>query len=448
MTKSRLAAFLVSLASFTIAGYIGVIADYWEYPRILGESIAFFALASLYRLMRLGDRVEAIKSGVLVGVLALTHLIALIEFVVLALATVVYWLWKHYIQGIEVEAFKHLASQIKTSMAIALAISAWWIVPALAPFGLGHYLRIETPIQTKIQLIGLGATLLTPPTWALTVQLPYILLGVVSIAILWKKRFRLPLIYMLALLMLIIVYGQGPRLVPTLGLFMILSYSSAATLLERRVLKHILTAVLIITTVLYLVTYLPSYRNGLAIDYSYVYSDEYKASAYLSRSIKPGEAVYAMYGPRLRGNTWINVFSPQVKQVLSCFMEGCLHREIFIFDDYVKYSSNYEEVLSLAKKLGVRYLWIDTEWYNSSSNNVIKKLVDLGIIKPVEAINKFLSYSMIFELVNESIDETMNIYSTGEVFLTPSRIIGFATSALIAIYTMRKLCRKAGNQET
>ena len=442
VTRSRVAAFLTSLTSFTIAGYVGVMADYWEYPRILGEAVALSALASLHRFMRLGNRGDAIKTGVLVGILALTHLIALVEFVALAIATVAYWLWKHYTQGIEVEAFRYLIDQLKTSVAVALAVSAWWIIPALVPFGIGHYLRIETPIQIKLQLIGLGATSLAPPTWAPTCQLPYILLGVVAVVILWKKKFMLPVIYMVTLLGLIIVYGQGSRLIPTLGLFMIISYTTAVTLLERRALKYLLTAVLLTMAAFYLYTYSPGYTNGFAIDNSYIYSDEYKVSVYLSRHIEPGEAVYAMYGPRLRGNAWINVFSPQVRQVLSCYMEGCLYREVFQFDNYVKYSANYEEVLRLAKKLGVRYLWVDVKWYNGYPNNVVKKLVELGILKPVEAVNEFLSYSMLFELASESTREAVETYSTGEVkeiFLTPSRIIGFFTSVLIAIYVIKKL---------
>ena len=448
ITRSSILAFSVSLASFTIAGYVGVIADYWEYPRILGEAVAFYALASLHRLMRLGDRSDAVKTGVLAGILALTHLIATVEFAVLAFVTVAYWLWRHYKQGIEADAFRYLMSLLKTSIAIALAVSAWWVVPALIPFGLGHYLRIETPVQTKLQLISLGALGLTPPTWAPTSQLPYIILGVFSLAMLWKKGFALPIIYVLALLGLIIVYGQGYRLIPTLGLFMIISYSSAITLLKRRVLKYTFTAVLIALASIYLFTYLPSYSNGFAVDHSYVYSDEYKVSAYLSRSTNPGEAVYAMYGPRLRGNIWINVFSPQVRQVLSCFMEGCLDREVFQFDDYVKYSVNYEEVLSLAEKLGVKYLWIDSEWYNSTPNNVVEKLVEQGVLKPVETVNKFLKYSMLFKLVNESTSEAKEVSNTGwgrEVFFTPARIIGFSTSALTTIYVLRKLRTSSSN---
>jgi hypothetical protein len=438
LTGSRILAFLVSIASLTIAGYVGTIAVYWEYPRIMGEALMFYALTSLHKLMKFGDRDEAVRFGVLAGILALTHLIALVEFTLLASITFAYWLWKHYVQGIDPDALRYLFRQIKFSIAIALTISAWWLIPAIAPFGLSHYLRIKTPLEAKAHILSLGLFSLTPPTWSSTIQLPYILIGCISLTLLWRYRYRLPLLYVLSLLVLILVYGQGPRLYPTLGLFMILSYATWISLVKSKYLKYASIAVLIAMTVTYGAVYMPSLRSGLSIDNSYVYSDEYKVSMYLSRHLKPGESVYPMYGPRLHGNAWINVFDPKIKQVLSCYMEGCLHREVFLFDSAVKYGYNPVEVLRLARELNVRYLWIDKVWYMSHPGNVIKRLVQLGVLEPVDNVNKFLRYSMLFRLVGEE-RGAEEIHE--DLFLTPSRLLGFATSLLLAILVIREATR-------
>ncbi|WP_440058969.1 hypothetical protein ACSU1N_04020 [Thermogladius sp. 4427co] len=290
---------------------MSTIAFYWEYTRVLGESLALLASSLLVETLESGDLGEALKTGVVAGLTILTHLIASLELFLFASIALAYYFAKYIKLGIEPDAFRYVSKLALLAGVLAIAVAGWWLVPAVAPFGLAHYLLVETPVSVVSQVYSYSLSV-NPPHWAPAVQLPYLLAGVSGfIYTAYRKRLGILHYYTLALLALTFLYGQGPRLIPTLGFnLLVLAFSSTNFL--RGVTKYIVLTALAALVLYYVALYTPEYWRGLSVDYTYVGSDDYKIALYLEKVGVEGR-VYAMYGDEYHGNQWLNVFAPRVK---------------------------------------------------------------------------------------------------------------------------------------
>ncbi len=323
----------------------------------------------------------------------------------------------------------YLFRLILMSFLIFIVVAGWWLVPSIAPFGVSHYLRIKTPLSLKVSVVGEGLTLI-PNMYTPTIQFPLILLGSFSLIFLIRRRELLIPTYVFALVGLFLVYSQGIRILPTIGALLITSVSMCASVCKSKPAhRAVFTVMLVLFIGLYLPTYLPTYHSLLKPDMTYLVSDEYKVSEWLASHVEPGAKVYVMYGDRFRGSQWVNAFAPNVEQVIGCFVEGCIIKDYLKLDYLIKDTLDYASTSEMLEKLCVKYVVVDAYWYNvQKPNNVVRILTDKGFLEPVDEVNKYLEYALVFKVVNESVScKSANIYSVNNLqcYITPAKNVEY-----------------------
>ncbi len=436
---SPLASLLLLAGLLSLNPWVSTIAVYWEYTRILGDGLALASLALLDRGLREGGRRDIVASALLASLTLLSSLISAVWLAAAAAAIAAYRL-AETLRGPLPEASLYQLRLLALWLLVAAAASSWWLVPALAPWGLSHYLRVGAPPSEKLRTLLLGASLF-PPTWAPAPQLA--LLAAAAAALAAARRLGPAGWAAVAVAAVAAVYGQGLRLVPPLSLLLLASAADALRSLMargRRLHAVVLAAALAGLVGLYAAHYYPVYKGLLTRDYSYLASDEYRVAKYLEALAEAGHPVrvYAMYGPRLHGNQWLNVFAPHVDQALSGFMEGCLDPRPARLDYLVKNSLDYHAVYRLLLELHVNYLWVDREWMSSVEPNAVQLLVEHNLLEPLQGLNRLLHYSLVYRVAGAAPPQEPG----GEpVFLTPARLLGLAVSVLAAMLAARLRCR-------
>ncbi|BES81924.1 hypothetical protein [Pyrodictium abyssi] len=454
LTGSRLAGLLAALLLPLVHGYASTIALYWEYNRLLGEAFMFHALARLHAFMERGDRRLALSAAAYMALVLLSNLVAFIEALALALATVMYWARRHLAEGAGPEELLYLAQRLALASLFFLGLTLWWLAPAIAPYGLGHYLRIKTPLGFKARVVALalqsGAL---PPLWSPAVQLPLLVAGAVALIIhlLLRSRGSVLAYYAAALAVLIAVYGQGLRLLPSLGAVLAAAVASLPPAVAERVggrYRWVAAAAAMIPAMLlagfYLGAYLGVYSTLLRPDYSFMGSDEYRVAVWLRDNLPEGCKAYLMHGPRFRGGMWVNVFAPRVEQVLGGYVEGALPGvgdEYLRLDYIIKETGDWYTAYQLMKKLGVVYLVVDRAWMESHWGSVVERLEKRGLIEPVDEVNKQLGYSMVYRVVNATCTDGSRAPGLFECLALPSRIVGAGLSAASMLLFARWLRR-------
>lgn len=440
LTGSRLAGLATALTALSITGYVSTISVYWEYTRILGEGLAMLALSELNEFMRHGEKKSALLFGVFTGLTVLTHLIASLLLATLSAVTAAYWVMRHMKKGAGVSALTYIARLLAVAVALALAISGWWLIPALIPFGISHYMRVQ-PQPGLVAGVFTNSVSLFPPLYEPGIQAPLLLLGFTGIALqVFKGRERLPLLYVSSTALLVLLYGQGFRLIPTLGLFMVASLASTYNGRLRELSSSLALTAVVAASLIYFSHYIPVYWSNLSLDHTYVESDEYLIAEYLAGKVPSGHRVYAMYGPLLHGNQWINVFEPGLWQVLSGFMEGCVKPEPLELDYLVKDTLHTSAIREMIVELNVDYIAVDKEWYETRDPNSIKLLEAEGFLVK-DPVSKALSYTLLFKvnttggLEKPVAEEQPSII---EYLLLPSRLAGYSTS-LLMLYVFTRM---------
>jgi len=427
---------LVLLSLIAVTAWVSTIAVYWEYTRLLGDGLALAGLALLARSLRAGDERVAARAGALAGLTVLTSLVSTVWLTAASLAVIAYA--AREVARETPYALPGLARLAAVYVLSAAAVSLWWLIPAVAPWGLGHYLRVKTPLGVKLSVLAEGLSL-APPLWAPTVQAPLL---AATLAVLVAAR-RLgarggggPALWATVLVaVLVLAYGQGLRLVPVVALLLLIAGLHAAEALGGR-RGSALLLILAAIVVLYAVHYYGVYRGLLERDYSFLRSDEYRAAVWLESLAWQGSPVrvYAMYGPRLHGNQWLNVFAPHVGQALSGFMEGCLDARAYRLDYLIKESLDVEAVYRLLRETCTNYLLVDRAWLQETRPNVVEMMEERGLLEPVNELNRLLSYSVLLRVKGLNCVPEPSIEP---VFWTPARLLGLAATAAAALLLRR-----------
>ncbi|WP_440058970.1 hypothetical protein ACSU1N_04025 [Thermogladius sp. 4427co] len=119
-------------------------------------------------------------------------------------------------------------------------------------------------------------------------------------------------------------------------------------------------------------------------------------------------------------------------------MEGCLLREYFDLDYTVKNTLDTSTALRLIGETGTEYIVVDKKWFETRRPNLVEALLDKGVLQPVEEVNRFLSKAVVFKVVGDTVQYTSpKAELEGDSFLTPSRILGLATSIAGLAYSAR-----------
>lgn len=423
---------------------ISTFARYWEATRLLGDAlIPWAALNIIYMFKELSIK-RALLSASISAMIMLTSFISAIEFLILSVP-----LFFHMFSNVmsKIKSFQEatpLTRIAKMYVLSLLAFTAWWYIPAIAPYGLSHYFKVRAGINVYMLLL-LESLQLYPSVYTAAVQLPIFLISLVSIGyFLYKRNYWKTYGFVLGsialCLIVFLMYGQGPRLWPY---FFILATLLIGVLLKDALglskgKRLFLTTMFLMLTVILLIVYIPYYSRFSVVDTSYIYSDEYKVSTWLWSNIKTEHVVYLMYGNNFRGNMWANVFYPGLRQVLGGYDEGCTIEAPFKYDYLVKYSHNAKALYELSMKLGVKYIIVDRKWMIENEPRAYSKFIENDhLFKYVNEINKELNSAEVYEVLGVQ-PKTFNVsYS----YWTPWKVIGIIFS-LVIFYRYLRLYRR------
>jgi len=429
------ASLLLLTSIIALNSWVSTISVYWEYTRILGDGFGLLSIAFLDRGLKYKGVRDVFLSSIFASLALLTSLITLSWLLVAAVAIYLYRTW----ETSKTTLLESLIYVFKLGiywLTAFIMLTAWWLIPALMPWGLSHYLSTGAGFGEKIDILRLTLNLL-PPSW--TVAPPLLIIVIIIVVMVFTKRIGPAGWVSLPILFMVFIHPQGLRLLPVLLLFLLASSAESLTLLyvkKRYRLTFVLASLLALSIVFYALNYYPTYLSNLTRDYTYISSDEYKAATWFEKMVREGSRVrvYAMYGEKLHGNQWLNAFAPDVEQVLSGFMEGCPDPDVFKIDYLIKQGLDVNATYRLLKKLNINYLWIDKKWMETRSPNVIQLMLKNNLIQPVDDINEFLEYSVVYSVVG--VEPPRNT-SEQPAYMTPARIVGLALSILMIIPFIR-----------
>jgi hypothetical protein len=405
--------------------YAVTAASYWEYTRLLGDGLAALSLAVYMRGLRMGSPSHAVLSGLLAGA---TLLASLISFAWLAAALAVYSLYELVVvvqSSPEPWPAQFLVGYTATAALAASALTLWFLVPALIPYGLHHYLRIHAPLTLKGEVLADG--FLHPASRWTPSPSPILLAGgLAAMALLRRERRLGPYAALAAAAFgLVVIHGQGPRFTPYLEAVMLAAVADAAARGRGRV-ALLQAAAALAVALLALAEAAPVYYAGMRVDYTFIASDEYIIAYYFSEP--PSGPVYMMYSPHLHGAQWVTYFNPRLRQVLSGFMEGCLNPDVYRLDWLIKNTADARAIAALLRKYGVSYLIVDKAWLKAGGPlNPVRRLEEAGVIAKDARLSSMLRYSVAYRVAS---GPAACGPEPGEpAFLTPSRLLGLALTA-------------------
>jgi len=433
--RSALAAVVAPLTLVAVSGWVSTAALYWEFTRILGDGLAFHSLARLRRALSTGERREAAAAGVLAGLAVLSSLISASWLAAGALVVGAWEVLGTLRRAPEPSAALYQAGLLASYVLAAAAVSLWWLVPAVLPWGLGHYMRVHTPLNLKASILA-DSLSLAPPLYEPAVQALVALVGAAGLAAGWRRGGGLHAALAAALLALSLAHGQGPRLLPVLGSLLVIGGASGFQAGGGRWAAAGLAALLVVVGV-YAAYYYPTYESMLRPDYSFVGSDDYRIAQWLAG--QGPVRVYAMYGPAFHGTQWLDYFDPEACQVLSGFMEGCLNETPQLIDHYVKDTLDALGAYRLLSQAGVEYIIVDKAWMSSKRPNTVELMEAMGLAEPLESLNRELRYTAVYRLAPQPRPGGCPAEPSVEPFYwTPARILGVLSTAAAILMLWRR----------
>jgi len=409
--ESRLAGLVSAvLIVFVHVNFISFQGHYWETSRLMGTAAVPWTLYFIYRTLKEGRKSDLLSSIILSSYCLLSNLFSAIDLVILAAPYLLINLnpsWTFKRQADLPPRYRGWAVLIAFLLGVP-ALTLWWYVPSVIPHGFSAYLTgssgFTPPVaETFLQLF--------PPSYMPAIQLPITILGLAGIllgVIRQSRRGSLMAVWFAASsFMAYIVRIQSSRVVLVFGVCLVFGagyiIKEAQRRVERRrkgiVYQIILLIAVILPLGLFSVQYLPRYQAMAIVDDTYLSSDEYIVSTWLSENLKPDFRAYLMWGSWFRGSQWANAFYPELKQVLGGYDQGARAETDapFIFDDLVKWSEDAAELQEMAKQLHIKYIVIDVRFMESQAVGYMK-FRDTALFKPIEDLNSRLRYASVYEV--------------------------------------------------
>jgi len=451
LLDSRMAGlFSGSLWALTHVNFISFQGHYWETCRLMGTAAVPWVLFLIHRTLEKGQKRDLLLSIGLASYCLLSNLFSAIDLVLLAAPYILLNLSPSGPWGEDRIRREIVGKAVLVSFLFGVpGLSLWWYVPSVIPHGLGAYFTGSsgfTPplIDTFFRLF--------PPGYMPALQLPLTILGLMGIALAIFDRSKvggLLAVWLAAsFVMAYIVRIQSSRVVLIFGLCFALGAGYLIKGTQRRLDLRggslfqyaVLTAGVLVLVVLLSLQYLPRYHAMAVVDDTYLSSDEYIVSTWLSENID-GFRAYLMWGSWFRGSQWVNTFYPEVRQVLGGYDQGARVETDapFIFDSLVKWGEDAAELGSLAKTYHVKYIVVDEKFMESQGVG-IEKFKDERVFKPVEDLNSRLRYAVVYEVNDVSpLDE--NALSVNYHYWDNWRYLGTAASFVMLILFLGFLLR-------
>jgi len=451
--NSWAAGFYAGLAwSVTHVNVVTFQGHYWETCRLFGTALVPFALLFVDRAITRGRRCDLILSTVLISYSLLSSMFSAFDLLIFLVPFLVIrgMLAPHEEEPERYYIPERTIEVLKVCMLGVLGLVLWWYIPAVLPYGVSGYFAKGGGTPLPIEAIILW---LIPPDWMPAPQSPIALLGLLGgVMVLFRRDSRGGMLLAWLLLTVLVAYLLGIQSVRLLllialslvflGGYFVKEFPTLITLKARRMtqLRETLpTAIALALVSCLLIYYLPVYSHLAVVDNTYLNSDEYKTSIWLRNHVNQSYRVYVMYGSHYRGSQWLNAFCPEVMQVLGGFDQGALNvgTDPFVFDDLVKWGKNSTQLHQVALKYHVKYIVVDRA-FMSPGDATYLKLCDGRFFKPVDEINKNLTYAQVFEVLGvKPLPHEPASYNYWDTW----RIVGAVSSIIFLTFFVRCMRR-------
>ena len=408
------------LWTITHVNFITFQGHYWETARLFGTAMVPWILYFTDRAIAQGRRRDILATIVLASYTFLSSMMSVFDLVfMLSIFSVVRgFLYPYEPIALRDEVKRRTWDLMKLGILGVLGLCLWWYLPAVMPYGVGGFFSVGGNNPPPLLRALFQAQ---PISWFPAIQLPVTIIGLLGvIAVLVRqerKGFVLFSWFSLSILSVYVVGIQPERLILNIGLSVVLlsgylvdsllklKPSFLKRMSDERLGQYEKAVIILSMMVLSLLLFvqLPEYRHYSVVDDTYLSSDEYLTATWLSENVNSSFRVYSMYGSRFRGVQWLNVFYPDIQQVLGGFDQGAHatgNERPFEFDNIIKWSPNSTETHQMCREHHVKYVVVDKTWLQGSAPQAYSKFEDLNYFRPVDTLNHRLSYAEAFEVVD------------------------------------------------
>ncbi len=427
------------LWSITHANVVSFQGHYWETARLMGTALVPWVLYFVERALAEGRKRYMVASIIAASYVLLSSMLSAIDLLILLIPFLLIrgGLAPHDPEPERYSVPERMGRLIIWGVEGLLGLTLWWYIPALLPHGVGAFLSVGRGRPPPLIHVFFR---LNPPNWMMAVQLPVTLLGLIGIllsVVLKDRRGALLTVWFLSTTAIAYIIGlQSVRLILDIGFSLTLlsafTVKTLEELMEHNIGKPGRWATLLIALIIggyLLYTYLPTYASYALVDDAYRSTDEYLTATWLADHLNASYRVYVMYGDNYRGTKWLNVFEPQLKQVLGGFDQGgrAMNPDPFKFDYLVKWDLNDTYLYNISCKFGVKYIIVDKIWMLKNSPIAYNKFKNEKYFHNVESINNKLKNAEIIEVLNvNKIYEKSHVYN----YWNKWRIFGIVLSAI------------------
>ena len=408
------------LWTITQVNFISFQGHYWETARLFGTSMVPWILYFTDRAIKYGRKRDIHVTTLLVSYTFLSSMLSGFDLVFMLSIFAIFrgFLFPYEPIQLRNEAKQNTWNFMKLGILGVLGLCIWWYLPAVMPYGISGFLSVGRNNPPPILRVLFQAQ---PAPWFPAIQLPITIMGLLGlIAVLVRqerKGFVLLSWFCLSILTVYVVGIQPGRLILNIGLSLVLLsgyFIDSLLKLKLSFLKNVSDerlgqyekAVIFFSMIflsILLFVQLPEYCQYSVVDDTYLSSDEYLTATWLSENVNSSFRVYSMYGSRFRGVQWLNVFYPDIQQVLGGFDQGAHasgNERPFEFDNIIKWSPNSTETHQMCREHHVKYVVVDKTWLQGSAPQAYSKFEDGNYFRPVDTLNHRLSYAETFEVVD------------------------------------------------
>ena len=385
-----IAAFLWSICNVNLTSFQGM---YWEATRELGDAVIPWTLLAVERYFQGHKKGTGITIALMCTWSTLSNTISMFE----ELVNFTFYTLVRAITAGSLKKGVRLIGEVLTYTAIT---TAWWLIPAIIPYGISGYLVGPPGPPRSFAYLFLNPE---PKVGKFVIQLPLTLLGLIGLCLglILRCKEILPLGTMFVLWVALIysINVQWCRLIPMCALFLALLTAAipySIKLVKKGSLYRAADVISLALTMIMIAHYLPYYSSQCVVDYTVLQSDEYSSAVWLWDHVGTRYRVYVMYGDHYKGSQRINTFRPGIRQVLGGFDQGIINMgktRCFEVDAAVKWGDT-DKLYRLCKEFHIRYIAIDSTWMRKHNPEGLSRLMSAPFLK----LSIRFKHCMIFEV--------------------------------------------------
>jgi len=351
-----------------ITAYTTILSNqgfYWQVPRTSGFSLIPVLLILIRKGFEKRSFKIAIGAGVVLSIILLFNILAFTEAVMICALYLGLRLIQKISLGEKGGTWVDKKQLVLFGLAF-LAISGWWLIPAVLPYGLSSFVQSTAEYPLKY-LIDLNGSVPSYTYYLVSIlSLPGILAiaGIVSVL---RRRttvgvFALTLL-VVSIILVVLQVAQGSRYIfdGALALAIISGVLIDQLFYLNWPWAKLLTGVVIFAVIVS--ASLTAFSEGLEIrvdENAFREGIEYQVDSRVATLMQKNDVVYIAYDQGFHGGTFsFNLFFPEKAQVRGAFKAGNHNSDSSEIDKLVNSGSYPKRLDALLQKYGVTYLVVN-----------------------------------------------------------------------------------------